>query len=141
MLSNLIITYMIYDLGQWYSRVCGLPPVLPHHMALSCYQTIHKLNVLTFGGGKLLGRYTVYLIVLLPYHVINMICLFYLSTVSVMFLQVLCRKFFYSFLISLSYNQSYAAGILSSSLLHDEIFSLHFFNHPSSVLLSVICVV
>lgn len=47
---------LFHYLGQWYSRVCGLPPVLPHEMALSCYQTIHRLNVLTFGGGKLLGN-------------------------------------------------------------------------------------
>lgn len=127
MLSNLILTYMIYDLGQWYSRVCGLPPVLPHHMALSCYQTIHKLNVLTFGGGKLLGRYTIFLIVLLPYHVINMICLFYLSTVSVMCSQVQYWRFLVFFLIFLSYHQSSAADfpfsffsmkLLSSFFIH-----------------------
>jgi hypothetical protein len=42
--------------GQWYARTCDLPPVVPREMALSCYQTIYKMNVLTFGGGKLLGK-------------------------------------------------------------------------------------
>lgn len=41
--------------GQWYARTCNLPPVVPREMALSCYQTIYRMNVLAFGGGKLLG--------------------------------------------------------------------------------------
>lgn len=41
--------------GQWYARACNLPPVLAPKMALSCYRTIYKMNVVTFGDGKLLG--------------------------------------------------------------------------------------
>jgi non-lysosomal glucosylceramidase len=41
--------------GQWYSRACRLPPVVPRKMALSAFRTIFKQNVMAFGDGKLLG--------------------------------------------------------------------------------------
>ena len=36
--------------GQWWTRVCELPPVLSPQDALSCYQTIYKFNVIRFAG-------------------------------------------------------------------------------------------
>ena len=43
--------------GQWWTRVCSLPPVLPPQDALSCYRTIYEFNVMKFarnisGGGE-----------------------------------------------------------------------------------------
>lgn len=34
--------------GQWWARVCRLPPVLPPQQALSCYRTIFEYNVVKF---------------------------------------------------------------------------------------------
>jgi len=34
--------------GQWWTRVCGLPPVLPSTKALQCFQTIYSHNVVEF---------------------------------------------------------------------------------------------
>jgi hypothetical protein len=34
--------------GQWYARASGLPPVLPHHMAVAAYGHIFQYNVLEF---------------------------------------------------------------------------------------------
>ena len=56
-LSSLTLNTIPYTVsGQWYARTCNLPPVVPREMALSCYQTIYRMNVLAFGGGKLLGQ-------------------------------------------------------------------------------------
>jgi len=45
--------------GQWWTRVCGLPPVLPPTQALLCFQTIYSHNVVKFSevcpGGDLSG--------------------------------------------------------------------------------------
>lgn len=41
--------------GQWYSRSCALPPVLPPRLALSCYRAIYHHNVVDFGEGRLIG--------------------------------------------------------------------------------------
>ena len=36
--------------GQWWTRVCGLDPVLPAALALSCCRTIFRLNVVGFAA-------------------------------------------------------------------------------------------
>lgn len=38
--------------GQWYARVCGLPPVMPSHHAVSCLRTIFQANVVSFSMGS-----------------------------------------------------------------------------------------
>lgn len=38
--------------GQWYCRVCDLPPIASVAQALSCFRTIHELNVVGFSKGK-----------------------------------------------------------------------------------------
>jgi hypothetical protein len=38
--------------GQWYCRVCELPPIASVAQALSCFRTIYKLNVIKFGQGE-----------------------------------------------------------------------------------------
>lgn len=37
--------------GQWYCRVCSLPPIASVAQAVSCYRTIFNLNVLRGGDG------------------------------------------------------------------------------------------
>ena len=41
--------------GQFYSRVCNLPPITSITRAISSYQEIYLCNVLQFGNGKLKG--------------------------------------------------------------------------------------
>jgi non-lysosomal glucosylceramidase len=41
--------------GQWYCRVCDLPPVTEPAKAFSSYRTIFEHNVERFGNGRLLG--------------------------------------------------------------------------------------
>lgn len=41
--------------GQWYCRLCGLPPIATAAQAFSCYRTIYKFNVETFGNGEMVG--------------------------------------------------------------------------------------
>lgn len=41
--------------GQWYTRVCGLPPVVPPERAYLCYRKIYTMNVKQFGNGLLMG--------------------------------------------------------------------------------------
>ena len=38
--------------GQWYCRICELPPIASVAQALSCFRTIYRLNVITFGKGE-----------------------------------------------------------------------------------------
>ena len=57
-LKIIILKLKLFILGQWYARTCDLPPVLTSEMAISCYKTIHRMNIIKFGEGKLMGKNT-----------------------------------------------------------------------------------
>src|SRR5690348_11977320 len=39
--------------GQWYSKACGLGPIVPESNAYLALRTVYEMNVKSFKGGKL----------------------------------------------------------------------------------------